>query len=273
MKNLNAMNDKIFKNIIQTKAGMDVLIEIIQNAIGMKIDEYELLNPELKVGNRFVRGKTVDMSLKCNNTRIFVEVNNINDEKTRIRNMSYLCTKYGNDVKKGESYTRASKFYQINLSLHSLSSNIEDIYSIWNSTHDVQYVDNFTIIEYDMEKIFDLCYNQGENNIKFRFLSLLISNVDEISKISKGEEKMEEFKKELNKLVINDETEGWISYEEDLAKMERSRFLDQLAEKDNDISEKKSEIKKLLKILSKTYSKEEISNMTGISLEDIDSYL
>ena len=96
-KEITAMSDKMFKNIMKTESGLNLMKGIIEEVLGEKVEELEILNPELKVPNVYIRGKNVDLFVKCNNQRIFVEVNNIYNDVIRERNFSYLMVQYSND--------------------------------------------------------------------------------------------------------------------------------------------------------------------------------
>ena len=96
-KEITAMSDKMFKNIMKTESGLNLMKGIIEEVLSEKVEELEILNPELKVPNVYIRGKNVDLLVKCNNQRIFVEVNNIYNDVIRERNFSYLMAQYSND--------------------------------------------------------------------------------------------------------------------------------------------------------------------------------
>ena len=63
-KEITAMNDKMFKNIMKTESGQRLLKGIIEETINEKVEEMIILNPELKVPNVFVKGRTVSNKYK-----------------------------------------------------------------------------------------------------------------------------------------------------------------------------------------------------------------
>ncbi len=63
-KEITAMNDKMFKNIMKTDSGQRLLKGIIEETINEKVEEMIILNPELKVPNVFVKGRTVSNKYK-----------------------------------------------------------------------------------------------------------------------------------------------------------------------------------------------------------------
>ena len=113
-KEITAMSDKMFKNIMKTESGLNLMKGIIEEVLGEKVEEVEILNPELKVPNVYIRGKNVDLFVKCNNQRIFVEVNNIYNDVIRERNFSYLMAQYSNDYYIGDKYHQATYYFRQN---------------------------------------------------------------------------------------------------------------------------------------------------------------
>ena len=101
-KEITAMNDKMFKNIMKTDSGQRLLKGIIEETIKEKVEEMIILNPELKVPNVLVKGRTVDLLIKNGHKRIFIEVNNIYNENIRRRNLSYMANQYSNDIMVGQ---------------------------------------------------------------------------------------------------------------------------------------------------------------------------
>ena len=63
-KEITAMNDKMFKNIMKTDSWQRLLKGIIEETINEKVEEMIILNPELKVPNVFVKGRTVSNKYK-----------------------------------------------------------------------------------------------------------------------------------------------------------------------------------------------------------------
>ena len=63
-KEITAMNYKMFKNIMKTDSGQRLLKGIIEETINEKVEEMIILNPELKVPNVFVKGRTVSNKYK-----------------------------------------------------------------------------------------------------------------------------------------------------------------------------------------------------------------
>ena len=258
---LTAMNDKMFKNVIRTKGGKRLLKVIIENAIGKEIDEIIFTDPELLVTNRYVRGKTIDLHVLSGKEIIMVEVNNKDDDKTRIRNTAYINSNYSNYVKVGEEYRDDTNFYQINLSRKSLSGKLKDEYKLWNTSHEYEFVKNYKIIEYNVTKAYDLCYNEGKKDGELEYVALFMADEKNIDKIDKENEIMQEFIKEMEKINKDDKFNHWISAEED------NRRLDKLEGKDEGRAEEKIEVAK--KMLEKGSDISFISELTELSVEEI----
>ena len=109
------MNDKMFKNIMKTESGLNLMKVIIEEVLDEKIEELQILNPELLIPNMYVRGKNVDLYVKCGNKRIFVEINNVYNDSVRERNFSYLANQYSNDYSIGNNQHEALYYCQLNI--------------------------------------------------------------------------------------------------------------------------------------------------------------
>ncbi len=238
----NAMDDRVFKNIIMTKGGHMMLKKIISIVLNREVKEIKLLNKDLKSKNRFVRGKTVDVLVEDENEKVFIEINNAMNDYIRIRNFGYLCSAYGNDVMRGEKYNVYKNYVQINLSRKSLTGNLRSDYRLIDECTNKSFVDNMLIIEYDMERIENICYNSDIKSLEdLRYFGALIVSKDKLVEISKGDEILSEFNKELKQLNSDDEFTEWISVEEDMEKMKRSFMDDTTKRLTKEITEKVTE--------------------------------
>ena len=95
-----AKNDLIFKTIMLEQK--ELLKEIIERIINVKVDEIIILNSEFPV--TYVRSKKriVDLLVKSKDKYINIELNSqADDEVYRIRNAKYLFNMYTERIKKG----------------------------------------------------------------------------------------------------------------------------------------------------------------------------
>ena len=265
-KEITAMNDKMFKNIMKTDSGQRLLKGIIEETIKEKVEEMIILNPELKVPNIFVKGRTVDLLIKNGNKRIFIEVNNIYNENIRRRNLSYMSSQYSNDTLVGKKQSEIY-YYQINISRRCNYTELNREYYI-QSDDKRKFVNNFKIIEYNMEKILGECYNGDVSDKLYLYLSMIIANSIERREIirNNGDEVMEDFSEKLMNMSEEEYYKGWMSVEEDNAymdKLEAREFGKEEGREEANLSVAK-------KMLEKDMSIDEISEITGLPIEEIE---
>lgn len=82
---------------------------------------------------------------------------------------------------------------------------------------------NTSIYEFNVDKIFDRCYNEGEE--KYKFIALLAADKNELHKLCRGDEIMGKFEEELNKLNEDTEFISFMSAEEDAEKVKNTLLI------------------------------------------------
>lgn len=234
---------------MKTKSGLNLMKGIIEEVLGEKIEKLEILNPELKVPNVCIRGKNVDLFVKCNNKRIFVEVNNIYDDIIRERNFSYLMAQYSNDYSIGSDCQRSIYYCQLNISRKCHFKDLMKRYYM-QSDDKVKAVTNVEMIDFNMEKILENCYNGTTKDKLYLYLSMII-----------GDKNMKDFSEILTNMSEDEYYKGWCTREEDNA------FIDYQTGKEAGVESNRISIAK--KMLEKNMDIKDISEITGLSIEDI----
>ena len=126
-----------------------------------------------------------------------------------------------------------------------------------------------------MDRIMQIWYDNDEDAIeKYKHLIMLDSSSIELEKLSKGDELVEEFKKEIEELNENETYTSWLTPEEDaefILNTEKSiSFKEGKAEGISEGSKKeKIEIAKNMK--NENMDSELISKITCLSIEEINN--
>lgn len=127
------------------------------------------------------------------------------------------------------------------------------------------YIENLEIWEFNMDRIMQIWYDNNESEIeKYKHLIMLDSSLDELEKLSKGDDLVEEFKEEIKELNENETYTSWLTPEEDaefILNTEKSISYEQ-GEKNKQIEIAKNLLKTDLKV-------EDISKATGLSIEEV----
>ena len=90
------------------------------------------------------------------------------------------------------------------------------IYKLIDKNSGIQFIDNLTIYEYNINRINEL---KGKD---YDFLKMLNADKKELSKLCKGDDLMEKFKKEVETLNEDPLFIDWISPEEDAIKVQNT---------------------------------------------------
>ena len=272
------------------KIGTLLIAKIIEEVVGLKVDNVTILNSELKVKNINTKKKSVDCLVLSNNKIINIEVNNGYYKGLRERNASYIMNNYVNDIEKGSSYKDFKEHIQINLSWGVKNNKLIGHYELTDKIDHENFINNLNIYEVNMEKLLSMYYNSEKETRKYKYLTLLtLENKIKIKEyIEKGEELMGEFMSELEKFNEYERlTRGLPTEEEDRIKVENTLKLNAYEEgfeqgiKDGLEKGIKKGIKKgtsentkkiALKMIKSGYDLEEISNLTNLSLEELKKF-
>ena len=102
--------------------------------------------------------------------------------------------------------------------------------------------------------------------MKYDYIAILDSTLEELDHICKGDKNMEEYKDNIKRLNEDVEFTEWISREEDVRKVTNT-LIDNAKEEGE--KNKSKEIAKNL--LNKNFSKKDVSDITGLSIDEINS--
>lgn len=269
-KFFTAKNDNVFKAIFCNENNTFLLKTLIERCLKIKIEIIEIHAPEKIKENIYAKGQILDVLVKVDNRLINIEVNSGFYDGVHRRNFGYAGSKYSEEVKIGENYLDMNEVIQINFTWGLPRKYlILGEYLLVDKKTGIKFVDNFSVFEYNMDKIRELWYSGDK---EYEFLAILDFNKEELKKIGKGDEYMSEFKKKIESLNDNREYKEFLTAEEDMKKTNntfkeigrREGFEDG---KVLGIEESKVEIAK--KLLNKNMDIKEIAEVTGLSLEKI----
>ena len=300
-------NDIAFKTVFLSKEGKGLLCEILSELL--KIDyNYVYENIEILNGNvpsldiNRVKSQT-DIICLVENNQFIVEMNNRYYEKSIYKNGYYLFSNYVDKATNENEYGKYLNTYLINIDNFDVIKKNEFIYTfsiledryknilyknikIININLDYLKKINYTkyskleklfkiFVETDMKKLKDLMDNKNIERV-IRFMGKLKSHKDymieydyeafkasEYDDIKKEYER--EYKEKLDKFKENLEEKFKENLEERLEEKLEERFEEKLAEK---LEEKLED--QVTKMKQNNISNEIISNITGLSLDDIE---
>ena len=271
-----AKNDKVFKTILGNEDNKELLKKFLERILNKEIADITYLKNELTINYPEEKRKTVDLLVKTKNEYIHIELNNGYNNYLHMRNFCYLANLYSKKTKVGKEYNIEEKFIQINFTYKNMIKNEDkkELRKYYVMDEDnIKFIDNFEIWEYNMDRIMQIWYDNNELEIeKYKHLIMLDSNSIELEKLSKGDELVGEFKKEIEELNENETYTSWLTPEEDaefILNTEKSiSFKEGKAEGISEgQKEKQIEIAKAL--IKNNIDYKIISESTGLSIEEI----
>ena len=273
-------NDRAFKEVFLNPDNSDLLKALLEFILKIKIDKLEIKKTELLSGNVNIKDKRVDAIVHTGNKKIEIEINSQNKDYLHTRSTAYICNIYQSNASVGDTYNEDTDIIQVNLTW-GLGRNNEEmkIYKIMNEKGEL-YVKNFIIYEINMDYYDKIWYSKNEEEIKKnQYMIMLDLDKKELKNMPK--DKIVD-KYITNVTIVNDDPEfqKYMSEEEDKRKIQNSLLSEA---KEEGISQgytsgindgiSKGENKKSIEIaknmLKKNMSIEDISDITGLSIEEI----
>ena len=273
-------NDRAFKEVFLNPNNSDLLKALLEFILKIKIDKLEIKKTELLSGNVNIKDKRVDAIVHTCNKKIEIEINSQNKYYLHTRSTAYICNIYQSNASVGDTYNEDTDIVQVNLTWGLGRNNDEmKIYKIMNEKGEL-YVKNFIIYEINMDYYDKIWYSKNEEEIKKnQYMIMLDLDKKELENMPK--DKIVD-KYITNVTIVNDDPEfqKYMSEEEDKRKIQNSLLSEA---KEEGISQgytsgindgiSKGENKKSIEIaknmLKKNMSIEDISDITGLSIEEI----
>ena len=269
-------NDRAFKEVFLKPDNSDLLKALLEFILKIKIDKLEIKKTELLSGNVNIKDKRVDAIVHTGNKKIEIEINSQNKDYLHTRSTAYICNIYQSNASVGDTYNEDTDIIQVNLTWGLGRNNDEmKIYKIMNEKGEL-YVKNFIIYEINMDYYDKIWYSKNEEEIKKnQYMIMLDLDKKELKNMPK--DKIVD-KYITNVTIVNDDPEfqKYMSEEEDKKKIQNSLLSEA---KENGYTSgindgiSKGENKKSIEIaknmLKKNMSIEDISDITGLSIEEI----
>ena len=267
-------NDRAFKEVFLNPNNSDLLKALLEFILKIKIDKLEIKKTELLSGNVNIKDKRVDALVYTGNKKIDIEINSQYEKYLNPRNTAYICNTYQSHTLVGKEYNQQTDIVQVNLTW-GLGSE-EDVMTKYMimSENGKLFVKNFIIYEMDMDYYNKLWYSKNEDEIK-KNLYLIMLDLDKKELENMPKDDIVD-KYITNVTIVNDnpEFQKYMSEEEDKKKIQNSLLFEAketgyISGINDGISKEKVSIAK--NMLNKNISIEDISDITGLSVEAIEN--
>ena len=261
-----AKYDRTFKEIFLKEENEELLLLILEETLNTKVAKIKQRNIELNNGNIFVRRKHLDILLETDQGLIGIEINSSVEDYLHPRNLAFQCDNYAHYTLVGQDYTEEVQIIQINLTYKMKDEELVRRYFIQDRTGK-KYAQNFQIIEWNMDKIMKFWYDKNEEKIEeYKHLIMLDLSKEDLKKLAKKDREVEKYMKEVERVNEDPRFREYMTKEEDQKKI----YNTQMSKAYNEGGKEKSiEIAK--KMLQKKENILEISEYTGLTIEEINS--
>ena len=283
-KRLPLTNDYIFKKVFAKSGNEEILKDLLESVLEIKIQKVEVKNPELPKDILDKKAGILDIKVEINENQICdVELQVANERNIEHRSVYYMGKLVAEQLNKREEYSKLKKTIVINLlnfSYYKRNSYHQIAHMKFEKTKEEEYVDlGYTeedqIATEDIEMHFiempKLRKKKGENKTKLeQWLWLLIGEEEKIEMASKENKEIKKALEILDEMSMNEKE--WEEYQ--------SRFMAELdynsgmataradGEKEGAKNEKIEIAKKLLKIGMKL---KQIEEVTGVTVEELEN--
>lgn len=211
---VKASKDDCFKAVVQDpEHGKRILEGILSQALKKDVKIVEFVNNELPKRVVNEHKKSVDLVALIDGGFINIEVNtNDYTEAKRIRNFNYITSFYSQKVRKKEKYDIYSKFIQVNLNYGETDrSYVFKSFYVQSDDHE-KYVENFEIVEINVDNLRIACYNQEVREEDYRYILMVDLDKEELKSFYPDDKLKKEFEYVLMK--VNNEF-NWLAPDED----------------------------------------------------------
>ena len=277
-KFFSLMSDTTFKYLFKNPKTNFFFKDIIEYYTHLDISKFHLMDNELSSGNRYVSYRLDSLLTNDDESIILsIELNRKYIDYVELRNRRYLHTIAG--ASKNNKYTDKRKVIQLNLCCY-LSKDREELSTEKFLLHDIENdirIDDFIIYNVFIPKEIEICYN---NSIKNKLKLFTCDSYEKMKEVVDNDKELKIIMTELERLN-NDKYFGALyDVEEEQKKLEASAkesgylegHSDGLQEGRN-IGREENTKELALKMLERGISKEEVSEIVELSLEELENII
>ena len=268
-----AKYDRVFKTILCDERNIHLMKEFLSRVLEREVQTVKFLRNELPVTNTKEKVKTVDVLAEVDGEYIHIEINTGYGKYVHVKSFEYFTTVYNLKTKRGDFYDAKTKFLHIDFTYHlGQDVPVREIYQVQSKTTGRNYIDNFTILEFNMDLIMKLWYDKDKEILE-KYKHLIMLDVEDFEEIGKGDGFVEEFGKKVSELNEDEYFQSFMTIEED---REYSFNTEKMEAYDNGLEEgieqgiEQNKIVIAKTMLQENMDKSLIAKITGLSLEEID---
>ncbi len=202
----------------------EFLIAILEPILDKKIDDLQILNPNLIQDYYKLRGQRLDLLVKTNDEIINVELNTNYSEEIKIRNLHYIFKLASENTERGNKYKVGYPIIQVNLNFYN-SKYEKSIYTLYDKINKIELTDYIKIYNVGIDKYIKNYYNNDKKFTKGEeALIMLDLGKQGLEELSEKSEIVNNFKEEVVKANNDEFIVDWISREEEQKQYEEVMY-------------------------------------------------
>ena len=257
---ISILSDTMLKAMFQNENRIKYSAKFLSYFIDVEYDDILsnicLAKNELDKNNENDKGERCDYVALLSDTSLNIEVNNNSSLEVLERNMEYAHRLYSKKIKRGEENYQYTQVIQFNLNNFAFKGNdkIVDIYTVTNDDN-IGLSNKLIFVQIYVPNLRKKWYTKGMKSLSEEekyILALVEMDLDKLNDLG-GENIMDEYVKEAEEVSF----EGGVG----------EAYDKEWALRDEGKRESKKEIAK--NMLSKAMEVELISEITGLSIEEI----
>ena len=259
---ISILSDTMLKAMFQNENRIKYSAKFLSYFIDVEYDDILsnicLAKNELDKNNENDKGERCDYVALLSDTSLNIEVNNNSSLEVLERNMEYAHRLYSKKIRRGEENYQYTQVIQFNLNNFAFKGNdkIIDIYTVTNDDN-IGLSNKLIFVQIYVPNLRKKWYTKGMKSLSEEekyILALVEMDLDKLNDLG-GENIMDEYVKEAEEVSF----EGGVG----------EAYDKEWALRDEGKRESKKEIAK--NMLSKAMEVELISEITGLSIEEINS--
>lgn len=268
LKFISLISDTTFKYLFKNPETKKWLIDIVLNKCGIDLTNYKIYDNEDNTGS-LVKDYKMDLVFNKDNDYVIIECNRFPSKFSNIKARQYLYRKASFGFDKGDNYLNPPRVKLIMFNNYQndkiKNANILN-YTLNDKTYNLT-LDDIEIFEIYLPNYHKMCYDNLEV-IDKRLWLFGIKTINEAKSVIDTDNQI--IIKELERLAMNNKFIDEYDYENVQKKLLNSLKIEGYQDGINDGSKKeKQEIAK--RLLSKNFTIEEISDITELSISEIEN--
>ena len=262
-----ARNDRMFRAVFVDDNDYTLMENLLSDCLDEEVKIIKYLKTELSIKSNKERVKRLDLLVEVKGKRINLELNTSFGKIIKVRNFNYFTAFYSEQTAIGETYDYATEFIHIDLSYDmGKSESVKNEYTVYSKTSGDNYIDNFKIIVFNMDRIMKFWYDKDRKGIeKYKHLLMLDLDKESLEELSKNDKIVDVYRKKIMRKNEEYDFIAPVSAERDAIMLHNTELK---YEREQGVEEGKREV--INKMLEKNIPIETIVEVTGISKKEID---